>query len=70
MGQPIRVPEEEAAAYGSETKFPMEYCSRKINLPNNMQSLPEYLVGPYDIDTNGHVNNVRYIQFTKRNSMF
>ncbi len=67
MGQPIRVPEEEAAAYGSETKFPMEYCSRKINPPNDMQSLPEYLVGPYDIDTNGHVNNVRYIELAFQN---
>lgn len=63
-GQPVRVPQEEADTYGSEEKFPMEYCSRKIKLPEIMlmQPLSAYTVKNYDIDTNGHVNNVRYME--------
>lgn len=60
-GQPMRVPQEEADAYGSEKKFPMEYCSRKISLPEHMHPLSAYTTEHCDIDTNGHVNNVRYI---------
>lgn len=61
--QPVRVPKEEADAYGSEQKFPMEYCPRKIQLQiQEMQQFPAYTVKNYDIDTNHHVNNVRYIE--------
>lgn len=68
IGQPIRVPEEEAAAYGSEKKFSMEYCSRKISLPIDSDTylFPLYSVKRDDIDTNGHVNNVRYIALAFR----
>ncbi len=61
-GQPARVPEEEAASYGSEEKFPMEYCPRKIILPSSMEPLNPYTVSCHDIDTNGHMNNARYLE--------
>ena len=40
----------------------MEYCPRKIHLPDNMTVSAPYTVIPTDIDTNGHVNNARYIE--------
>jgi acyl-ACP thioesterase len=61
-GQPVRVPYEEGTCYGSEEKFPMEYCSRKIAMPPDMEQGEPYTVSCHDIDTNGHVNNVRYIE--------
>lgn len=61
-GQPIRVPYEEGTCYGAEEKFPMEYCPRKIALPSDMEQSTPYTVSCHDIDTNGHMNNVRYIE--------
>jgi acyl-ACP thioesterase len=61
-GQPVRVPYEEGSSYGSEEKFPMEYCPRKIAMPSDMEQGTPYTVSRHDIDTNGHVNNVRYME--------
>ncbi len=61
-GQPVRVPEEEGRSYGQEEKFSMEYCPRKIRLPDNFSPRSPHIVANADIDTNGHVNNARYIK--------
>lgn len=61
-GQPLRVPQEEGISYGQEEKLSMEYCPRKITLPEGMQPLSSYTTACHDIDTNGHMNNARYIE--------
>jgi len=60
--QPVRVPEEEGNSYGHEEKLPMEYCPRKIAMPQSLTALTPYTVAYHDIDTNGHMNNSRYIE--------
>jgi len=63
-GRPVRVPKEEGESFGREEKLPMEYCPRKIAMPDGLLPLPPYTVCCHDIDTNGHVNNSRYIELT------
>ncbi len=61
-GKPQRPEENEKAAYGTEERIPMEYASRKIKLPENMQNgKPIPVVQDY-IDTNHHVNNAQYVE--------
>lgn len=62
IGQPVRVPPEERLSYGEEERFSMEYCPRKINLSEELQAITNYTVTHHDLDTNGHVNNARYME--------
>lgn len=61
-GRPTKPTEEEIQAYELEPKFPMEYAPRKIDLPEGWEELPAFPVRKAQIDTNGHVNNSRYIE--------
>lgn len=61
-GRPTKPAEEEIQAYRLEPELEMDYASRKITLPENWENLPEFPVRKCQIDTNGHVNNSRYIE--------
>lgn len=48
-------------AYEQNEKFPMDYAPRKIRLPKEWEKQEDFAVTRADIDTNGHVNNARYV---------
>lgn len=61
-GRPTKPTEEEIRAYELEPEFPMKYAPRKIDLPEGWEEIPAFPVRKAQIDTNGHVNNSRYIE--------
>lgn len=63
--RPVKVPEEEVRAYGSEPRLEMEYADRKIAVPEGGTALEPFPVRRYQIDTNGHVNNGQYIRMAQ-----
>ncbi len=48
--------------YGIDEPIEMEHCERKLSLPENMQPLDLIPVTRHLLDTNGHVNNGRYVE--------
>lgn len=60
-GKPVRIIDEVARLYGEDQRFVAEY---KRNGPELIECTfsGEYRVLKRDIDTNGHVNNVKYIE--------
>lgn len=64
-GRPIRIPDEVASHYPSEPKLDMDYCERKIAIPENYEEMKEIKVPKYFIDTNNHVNNAKYIMIAE-----
>ncbi len=64
-GRPIKAPESMIAAYGLSERYPMDYASRKIVLPDDLQSFEEIIVKPHHLDTNDHVNNVEYVRMAR-----
>ena len=65
-GGPIRVTPKMIEGYPLGEKLPMEYLSRKISFPKEVEtrSLQEIVIQPYHLDTNMHVNNNRYISMS------
>lgn len=62
-GRMIVLPEEVAAALNTDPPLDMEYLDRKIVCPaETAQNLPPVPVRDFDIDFNGHMNNVRYVE--------
>lgn len=62
-GMPIKTRKEDVEIYGKEPKIEMADYGRKI-MPEGMgETGTEFSVRKYHIDTNGHVNNVKYVQF-------
>ncbi len=61
-GRPVKVPEELVERYGPEPALDMETAGRKIRIPAQLHERGEFPVQRFQIDTNGHVNNVQYIQ--------
>lgn len=64
-GRPVKAPESMIAAYGLSERYPMEYASRKIVLPDDLQSFEEIIVKQHHLDTNDHVNNVEYVRMAR-----
>lgn len=61
-GKPIRVREEDVAAYGEEEpKLAMDYAPRKIVLPAELTEKKRMPVMKHQLDTNHHVNNAQYV---------
>lgn len=59
---PVRIMEEYVDMYGHAEKLPMDYKPRKITLPKTEGRMEEpFKVRKSDLDTNGHVNNAKYI---------
>lgn len=63
-GMPTRITPEIVDCYGIEEKIPMEYKHRRISLPKNKPGTEKehFFVTKSDLDTNGHVNNAKYIE--------
>lgn len=64
-GRPVRILPEIAQVYEMSPKFPMEYNSRKITLPEEMKPQESFPVHKYHIDTNQHVNNGKYVSMAQ-----
>lgn len=60
-GKPVKAPEDMIEAYGKQDPIDMECAPRKIKLPENMKEYEAFEVKSYFIDTNGHMNNEKYV---------
>lgn len=60
-GHVIRIPEEVASHYKDEPKLPMDYCRRKIAIPEEYIQMEAIRVPKHFIDTNQHMNNAKYV---------
>ncbi len=60
-GRPIRIPDEVSSHYPDEPKLDMDYCDRKIAVPDVYEEMPAITVPKYFIDTNRHMNNAKYV---------
>lgn len=60
-GRPIRITDEVSSHYPDEPKMEMDYCDRKIAIPEDFKEMPAITVPKYFIDTNNHMNNARYV---------
>ena len=65
-GRPIRIPDDVSAHYPDEPKLEMEYCDRKIALPEIYEEKEGIVVPKYFIDTNNHVNNAKYVMIAEQ----
>lgn len=61
-GHPVRVPQDEAAAYGTEEPLPMENVGRKLPVPEEMELVDTFVVQEHHIDLYNHMNNGKYIE--------
>ncbi len=59
--RPARVTEPWISAYRVSERIPMEYGPRKIALPPELEPVSELRIMRHHLDTNGHVNNARYV---------
>jgi len=60
-GRPIRITDEVSSHYPDEPKLDMDYCDRKIAVPEAYEEMPAFIVPKYFIDTNNHMNNAKYV---------
>ena len=60
--RPTRPGEEMVEAYGIEKRLDMEYAPRKIAAPKEWEELEAFPVRRSFIDTNGHMNNGKYVE--------
>ncbi len=60
-GRPIRITDEVASHYPDEPKLEMDYCDRKIVVPEEYEQMEPIKVPKYFIDTNNHMNNGKYV---------
>ena len=65
-GRPIRIPEDVSVHYPDEPKLEMDYCDRKITLPEEYEEKEGIVVPKYFIDTNNHVNNAKYVMIAEQ----
>ena len=61
-GKPVKPLEEEITAYEVGEPISMDELSRKIKVPEGAIEVDTFPVHKYHIDTNGHVNNSKYIE--------
>lgn len=64
-GRPVKAPDSMAEAYGLSERYPMEYASRKIPLPEELTAFEDIVVKQHHLDTNDHVNNVEYVRMAR-----
>lgn len=60
-GRPIRITDEVSSHYPDEPKLDMDYCDRKILVPETYEEKEAIQVPKYFIDTNNHMNNAKYV---------
>lgn len=61
-GRPKRPDADHMNAYELSEKLDMEYLSRKITLPENLEKGEEIEIKRYHLDTNKHVNNGQFVR--------
>ncbi len=61
-GKPIRASQEEVEPFGMGEPYPMEYKSRKVACPEDMECVGMVKMCENHLDTNWHVNNGEYIR--------
>lgn len=61
--RPVKVGEEDGSVYGIEEKLQMKEFDRKIKVTTEGICREPFDVKKYHIDTNGHVNNEKYVEF-------
>lgn len=59
--RPVKAPEAVVALYGAEEALPLPPLERKIWLPDDYMEMEPFQVRRYHLDTNGHVNNGKYL---------
>lgn len=60
-GRPLRITDEVSSHYPDEPKLEMDYCDRKIAIPETYEEKAAIIVPKYFIDTNNHMNNAKYV---------
>ena len=65
-GRPIRITDEVSSHYPDEPKLEMDYCDRKVVLPEEYEEKEGIVVPKYFIDTNNHVNNAKYVMYAEQ----
>lgn len=60
-GRPIRITDDVSSHYPDEPKLEMDYCDRKIVVPEKYEEKEAIVVPKYFIDTNNHMNNAKYV---------
>lgn len=60
-GRPSKIPEYMLEAYALEDPLPMEDGIRKMAVPDTYEEEATVIVPKYFIDTNGHMNNGKYV---------
>lgn len=61
-GRPIKITEADAKMYGEEAQLEMGTTDVRLRLAKERKEEEPFVVRRYHIDTNGHVNNGKYIQ--------
>lgn len=65
-GRPVRITDEVASHYPDEEKLDMDYCDRKILLPDAFEEKEPVKVEKHFIDMNNHMNNAKYIMLAEQ----
>ena len=65
-GRPIRITDEVSSHYPDEPMLEMDYCDRKITVPEEYEEKDGIVVPKYFIDTNNHVNNAKYVMLAEQ----
>lgn len=64
-GKPIRITDEVSAHYPDEPKLEMNYCDRKLAVPESYEEGAPIVVQKYFLDANRHVNNAKYVMIAE-----
>ncbi len=65
-GRPLRITDEVSSHYPDEPKLEMDYCDRKIVIPEQYNEMAPITVPKYFIDTNNHMNNAKYVMVAEQ----
>lgn len=65
-GRPLRITDEVSSHYPDEPKLDMDYCDRKVAVPEEYEEKEGIVVPKYFIDTNNHVNNAKYVMLAEQ----
>lgn len=62
--RPVKIPQKIYDFYVMEEKIPMEYCPRKIHIPEGERREAAVIrVAECNLDSNHHLNNAQYVRF-------
>lgn len=62
LGRPIKITEDVGKGYEVCPPLEMDYAPRKIQLPSETKELDAFTIPKSHLDTNGHVNNSKYVE--------